>query len=242
MPGCVGIDLFSSRDREKTINILELVRNCLLPGWEIPDYDQLWSIFWKCHEWQKSAQLNVTENGTERLNRKKKKRSSLRIIDGLMQRSTHKINTLPQPEITRTIISLPFNRAHFVKNELKQARVKILTVKRRENEVRSFQAILASSWDSNERRQSMPCRRGFHSFSCQILRCWRHSPPLPSPFLPKQSTVLFHVSRGLFLESLETSGATRERYQLVLYFWWFQRLRLKWRDATPALAKLLKSL
>ena len=39
-----------------------------------------------------------------------------------MQRSTHKINTLPHPEITPTIISLPFNRAHFVKNELKQAR------------------------------------------------------------------------------------------------------------------------
>ena len=52
-------------------------------------------------------------------------------------------------------------------------------------------------------------------------------PPLPSPFLPKQSAVLFHVSRGLFLESPETSGATRERYQLVLYFWWFQRRRLK---------------
>ena len=108
-------------------------------------------------------------------------RISWRIIDGLMQRSTHKINTLPHPEITPTIISLPFNRAHFVKNELKQARVKILTVKRQANEVRSFQAILASSWDSNERRQSIPCRRGFHSFSCQILRCWRHAPP---PFLP----------------------------------------------------------
>ena len=144
----------------------------------------------------------------------KKKRSSWR--------SAHKKNTLPQPEITRTIISLPFHRAYFVKNELKQARVKILTVKRRANEVRSFQAILASSWDSNERRQSIPCLRGFHSFSWQILRCWRHS-SLPSllPFVPKQSAVLFHLSRGLFLESPETSGATIERYQLVLYFWWF---------------------
>ena len=135
------IDLFSWRDREKTINILELVRHCLLPGSQIPDYDQLWSIFWKCHEWQKSAQLNVTENRTKSLNRKKKKWSSWRIIDGLMQRSTHKINTLPHPEITPTIISLPFNRAHFLKNELKQAPIKILTVKRRVNEVRSFQAI-----------------------------------------------------------------------------------------------------
>ena len=132
----------------------------------------------KCHRKQ-----------NKKLESQKKTRSSWRIIDGLMQTSTHEINTLPQPEITRTIISLPFNRAHFVKNELKQARVKILTVKRRGNEVRSFQAILASSWDSNERRQSMPCRRGFHSFSCQILRCWRHPPP---------SLLLFFPSRVLF--------------------------------------------
>ena len=117
----------------------------------------------------------------KKLESQKRKRSSWRIIDGLMQRSAHKINTLPHPEITPTIISLPFNRAHFVNNELKQARVKILTVKRRENEVRSFQSILASSWDSIERRQSIPSRRGFHSFSCQILRCWSHT---PLPFIP----------------------------------------------------------
>ena len=42
---------------------------------------------------------------------------------------------------------------------------------------------------------------------------------IPPPSVPKQTAVLFHVSRGLFLESPETSGATRERYQLVLYFW-----------------------
>ena len=113
-------------------------------------------------------------------------------MDALMQRSTHKIKCTPTPEIIPTIISLPFNRAHFVKNALRQARVKILTVKRRENEVGSFQAILASSWDSNERRQSILCRWGFNSFSCQILRCWRHA---PLPFFPSfQSRPLFYFT------------------------------------------------
>jgi len=148
---------------------------------------------------QKRAQLNVTENRTKSLNGKKK------------TRLTHKINTLPHPEITPTIISLPFNKAYFVKNELKQARVKMLTAKRRGNEVRSFQAMLALSWDSIERRQSMPCRRGFHSFTCQILRCWRHFPP-PTllPFFP--SRVLFYfTSSGACFSKVPKLRVPQER-------------------------------